>query len=144
VLIINALRSVQAVELLAGNILPSLTFLTGWWERVLGSGILRQQIAMMLARVVVVLMEGVVGSCRFDLWGGEEDGGRGGGISIDCGVKYRQDGVSPQPQPQPQSQPQPQPQQKVVVNENDDSDADTDTDTDTDFDEENENPPFNL
>lgn len=75
----------EAVANLAKNILPSLTFMTSWHERVLGSNILRQQVAQLLARIVVMLVQGTVGSGRFDFWGCEGKGG----VSVRCGVKYR-------------------------------------------------------
>jgi hypothetical protein len=52
-------------------------------SQVLGSGLLRTQIASLLARLILTLVDEIVGGASVDLWPS------GGGPRIIAGVEYR-------------------------------------------------------
>ena len=72
-----------AVREIARGIKRELRFLDIWYERVLGSGLLRSQIANLIARVVLTLVDDLVGGLKFDLWP------TGGGPRVLAGIEYR-------------------------------------------------------
>ena len=66
------------------NIAPSqLRFLDLWYERILGSGLLRAQIANLIARLILTLVDDIVGDMKMDMWSS------GGGPRVLAGVEYR-------------------------------------------------------
>ncbi|GKY91177.1 hypothetical protein MPSEU_000090400 [Mayamaea pseudoterrestris] len=74
-----------AVQATATELSENLKFLDRWHERALGSGLLRQQIANLIARVVLTLADDVLGSARMDLWTAQA-----GGPRLIAGLEYRQ------------------------------------------------------
>ena len=68
---------------IANDISKELKFLDKWHERILGSGILRMQLANLIARLILTLADDALGGLKFDLWPA------GGGPRVLCGVEYR-------------------------------------------------------
>lgn len=75
-----------AVRATADDISQSLVFLDRWHQRALGGDLLRAQIADLIARVVLTLVDEVLHSARMDLWSAQVNGPR-----IVAGLEYRSD-----------------------------------------------------
>ncbi|CAJ1936782.1 unnamed protein product [Cylindrotheca closterium] len=73
-----------AVKATAQDIADELKFLDRWHERALGSGILRTQIANLIARVVLALVDDILRDSRMNLWSAHA-----GGPRIIAGLEYR-------------------------------------------------------
>ena len=73
-----------AVKATARDIAEELKFLDRWHERALGSGILRTQIANLIARVVLALVDDILRDSRMNLWSAHA-----GGPRIIAGLEYR-------------------------------------------------------
>jgi hypothetical protein len=82
---VNQERFEEAVQATADDLADTLKFLDRWHERALGSGLLRQQIANLIARVVLTLADDVLSGARIDLWAAQ-----GGGPRLVAGLEYRQ------------------------------------------------------
>mmetsp|Transcript_64213 Transcript_64213/g.71749 ORF Transcript_64213/g.71749 Transcript_64213/m.71749 type:complete len:1055 (+) Transcript_64213:108-3272(+) len=65
-----------AVQATAEDLKEELKFLDSWHERALGSGVLRTQIANMIARIVLTLTDEVLSGARMDLWSAQAGGPR--------------------------------------------------------------------
>ena len=65
-----------AVKATAEDIGDELKFLDRWHERALGSGVLRTQIANLIARIVLTLTDEVLSGARMDLWSAQAGGPR--------------------------------------------------------------------
>jgi hypothetical protein len=65
-----------AVQATAEDLKEELKFLDSWHERALGSGVLRTQIANMIARIVLTLTDEVLSGARMDLWSVQAGGPR--------------------------------------------------------------------
>ena len=63
-----------AVKATAQDISDSLAFLDRWHERALGSGMLRAQIANLIARLVLTLVDEVLHGAKMDLWSNQVPG----------------------------------------------------------------------
>ena len=77
-----------AVRATAEDVSEGLKFLDRWHERALGSGVLRTQIANLIARIVLTLADEVLSGARMDLWSAPA-----GGPRMLAGLEYR---TSPQ------------------------------------------------
>ena len=77
-----------AVRATAEDVSEGLKFLDRWHERALGSGVLRTQIANLIARIVLTLADEVLSGARIDLWSAPA-----GGPRMLAGLEYR---TSPQ------------------------------------------------
>jgi hypothetical protein len=73
-----------AVRATAADLEEELKFLDKWHERVLGSGMLRTQIATLIARLVLTLVDDVLSGARMDLWTSHA-----GGPRVVAGLEYR-------------------------------------------------------
>lgn len=73
-----------AVQATAEDVSASLKFLDRWHERALGSGLLRAQIANLIARIVLTLADEVLSGARLDLWSAQA-----GGPRMVAGLEYR-------------------------------------------------------
>jgi hypothetical protein len=73
-----------AVRVTAADLEEELKFLDRWHERILGSGMLRTQIANLIARLVLVLVDDVLSGARMDLWTSQA-----GGPRLVAGLEYR-------------------------------------------------------
>eukprot|EP00980_Cylindrotheca_fusiformis_P030983 scaffold25694_cov127-Cylindrotheca_fusiformis.AAC.14 len=73
-----------AVKATANDISEELKFLDRWHERALGSGVLRTQIANLIARIVLTLTDEVLSGARMDLWSAHA-----GGPRMIAGLEYR-------------------------------------------------------
>lgn len=73
-----------AVQATAEDVSEELKFLDRWHERALGSGVLRTQIANMIARIVLTLTDEILSGARMDLWSAQANGPR-----ILAGLEYR-------------------------------------------------------
>jgi hypothetical protein len=73
-----------AVHATAEEINGNLKFLDKWHERALGSGMLRAQIADLIARLVLTLIDEVLSGARMDLWSAQA-----GGPRLVAGLEYR-------------------------------------------------------
>lgn len=73
-----------AVHATAANVYDSLNFLDRWHERALGSGVLRSQIANLIARVVLTIVGDLLQGARMDLWTKHA-----GGPRLVAGLDYR-------------------------------------------------------
>jgi hypothetical protein len=73
-----------AVSATAEDLSEQLKFLDRWHERALGSGVLRSQIANMIARIVLTLTDEVLSGARMDLWSAQA-----GGPRLEAGLEYR-------------------------------------------------------
>lgn len=73
-----------AVRATAEDIGEELKFLDRWHERALGSGVLRTQIANLIARIVLTLTDEVLSGARMDLWSAQA-----GGPRMLAGLEYR-------------------------------------------------------
>jgi hypothetical protein len=78
-----------AVRATADDVSENLKFLDRWHERALGSGMLRAQIANLIARIVLTLADEVLSGARMDLWAAQA-----GGPRMVAGLEYR---TSPSP-----------------------------------------------
>jgi len=76
-----------AIRATANDVSQNLQFLDRWHHRALGSGMLRAQIANLIARIVLTLADEVLSGARMDLWSAQA-----GGPRMIAGVEYR---VSP-------------------------------------------------
>lgn len=76
-----------AIRSTADDVSENLQFLDRWHHRALGSGMLRAQIANLIARIVLTLADEVLSGARFDLWSAQA-----GGPRMLAGLEYR---VSP-------------------------------------------------
>ncbi len=73
-----------AVRATADEINGNLKFLDRWHERALGGGMLRAQIADLIARLVLTLFDEVLCGARMDLWSAQA-----GGPRLVAGLEYR-------------------------------------------------------
>jgi len=73
-----------AVRATAEDVSAGLKFLDRWHERALGSGLLRAQIANLIARLVLTLADEVLSGARLDLWSAPA-----GGPRMVAGLEYR-------------------------------------------------------
>jgi hypothetical protein len=73
-----------AVRATADDLGDELKFLDRWHERALGSGVLRSQIANLIARIVLTLTDEVLSGARMDLFCAQA-----GGPRIVAGLEYR-------------------------------------------------------
>lgn len=73
-----------AVRATAEDLADELHFLDRWHERALGSGMLRAQIANLIARIVLTLTDEVLSGARMDLWAAQA-----GGPRVVAGLEYR-------------------------------------------------------
>jgi hypothetical protein len=73
-----------ALRATAEDVSQSLKFLDRWHERALGSGMLRAQIANLIARIVLTLADEVLSGARMDLWAAQA-----GGPRVVAGLEYR-------------------------------------------------------
>jgi hypothetical protein len=65
-----------AIQATAADLSENLKFLDKWHERALGSGILRAQIANLIARLVLNLVDDVLSGAQLDLWASQAGGPR--------------------------------------------------------------------
>ncbi|KAI2491731.1 hypothetical protein MHU86_22840 [Fragilaria crotonensis] len=82
-----------AVMATAEDVSQGLKILDRWHERALGSGMLRAQIANLIARLVLTLADEVLSGARMDLWAAQA-----GGPRVLGGLEYR---TTPTPTPAP-------------------------------------------
>jgi uncharacterized protein YaiL (DUF2058 family) len=73
-----------AVRATAEDVGEELKFLDRWHERALGSGVLRTQIANLIARIVLTLTDEILSGARMDLWSAQA-----GGPRMLAGLEYR-------------------------------------------------------
>jgi hypothetical protein len=73
-----------AVRATADDVSENLKFLDRWHERALGSGMLRAQVANLIARLVLTLADEVLSGARIDLWTAQA-----GGPRVVTGLEYR-------------------------------------------------------
>ena len=73
-----------AVAATAEDLADELKFLDRWHERALGSGVLRSQIANLIARIVLTLTDEILSGARMDLFTTQA-----GGPRIVAGLEYR-------------------------------------------------------
>ena len=73
-----------AVRATAEDVSQGLKILDRWHERALGSGMLRAQIANLIARIVLTLADEVLSGARMDLWAAQA-----GGPRVVSGLEYR-------------------------------------------------------
>lgn len=73
-----------AVRATAEDVSAGLSFLDKWHERALGSGMLRAQVANLIARIVLTLADEVLSGARMDLWSAQA-----GGPRMVAGLEYR-------------------------------------------------------
>jgi hypothetical protein len=73
-----------AIRATAEDVSDNLQFLDRWHHRALGSGMLRAQIANLIARIVLTLADEVLSSARMDLWSAQA-----GGPRMLAGLEYR-------------------------------------------------------
>ncbi|KAL3919764.1 MAG: hypothetical protein SGILL_003589 [Bacillariaceae sp.] len=77
-----------AVRATAEDVSEELKFLDRWHERALGSGVLRTQIANMIARIVLTLTDEILSAARIDLWSAQA-----GGPRMLAGLEYRMESL---------------------------------------------------
>jgi len=73
-----------AVEATANDVSENLRFLDKWHERALGSGLLRSQIANLIARLVLTIVDEILGGAKMDLWAAQA-----GGPRLLAGLEFR-------------------------------------------------------
>lgn len=73
-----------AIRATANDVSDNLQFLDRWHHRALGSGMLRAQIANLIARIVLTLADEVLSGARMDLWSAQA-----GGPRMLAGLEYR-------------------------------------------------------
>lgn len=73
-----------AVQATAEDVSENLQFLDRWHHRALGSGMLRAQIANLIARIVLTLADEVLSGAQMDLWSAQASGPR-----MLAGLEYR-------------------------------------------------------
>jgi hypothetical protein len=73
-----------AVRATAAELSQELQFLDRWHERALGSGMLRSQIANLIARIVLTIVNDLLRGARMDLWTKQA-----GGPRLVAGLEYR-------------------------------------------------------
>jgi hypothetical protein len=73
-----------AVRATAAELSKDLKFLDRWHERALGSGMLQAQIANLIARLVLTLIDDLLRGARMDLWATQA-----GGPRLVAGLEYR-------------------------------------------------------
>jgi hypothetical protein len=79
-----------AVRATAEDLGENLKFLDRWHERALGGGLLRTQIATLIARVVLTLVDDILSESRMDLWAAHA-----GGPRLVAGLEYRSTTLHP-------------------------------------------------
>jgi hypothetical protein len=77
-----------AVRATAEDVSEELKFLDRWHERALGSGVLRTQIANLIARIVLTLTDEILSAARIDLWSAQA-----GGPRMLAGLEYRVESI---------------------------------------------------
>jgi hypothetical protein len=80
----------SAVQATADSLSENLKFLDRWHERALGSGMLRSQIANLIARLVLTLVDDVLSGARMDMWAAHV-----GGPRLVAGLEYRTGPMEP-------------------------------------------------
>lgn len=73
-----------AVQATAEDMAEELQFLDRWHERALGGGVLRSQIATLIARLVLTLVDDILVASKMDLWTSQA-----GGPRMFAGLEYR-------------------------------------------------------
>ena len=73
-----------AVRATAEEVSDNLNILDRWHERALGSGVLRTQIATIIARLVLTLVDDILRAARMDLWSNHA-----GGPKLSAALEYR-------------------------------------------------------
>ena len=73
-----------AVAATAADMAENLKFLDRWHERALGSGMLRAQIANLIARLVLTLVDDILSGAQMDLFAAQA-----GGPRVVAGLEYR-------------------------------------------------------
>jgi hypothetical protein len=73
-----------AVRATADDVSENLNILDRWHERALGSGVLRNQIATIIARLVLTLVDDILRAARMDLWSTHA-----GGPKLSAALEYR-------------------------------------------------------
>lgn len=73
-----------AVRATAEDVAEGLQFLDRWHERALGGGMLRTQIATLIARLVLTLVDDILVASKMDLWATQA-----GGPRLVAGLEYR-------------------------------------------------------
>lgn len=73
-----------AVRATAEDMSENLRFLDRWHERAMGSDMLRMQIATLISRLVLTLIDDVLGGARMDLWAAHA-----GGPRLVAGLEHR-------------------------------------------------------
>lgn len=81
-----------AVQATAEDVSQGLKILDRWHERALGSGMLRAQLANLIARLVLTLADEVLSGARMDLWAAQA-----GGPRVLAGLEYRSTPTPPIP-----------------------------------------------
>jgi hypothetical protein len=74
----------SAVQATAQDVSETLKFLDRWHERLLGSGVLRSQIANLIARLVLTLVGDILSGAQMDLWAAHA-----GGPRMVAGLEFR-------------------------------------------------------
>ena len=83
----QSMRSEQfeaAVQATANDVSENLKFLDRWHERALGSGMLRSQIANLIARLVLIIVGEILSGAKMDLWAAQA-----GGPRMVAGLEFR-------------------------------------------------------
>eukprot|EP00934_Nitzschia_sp_Nitz4_P008798 Nitzschia sp. Nitz4//scaffold2_size372955//195806//198219//NITZ4_000431-RA/size372955-snap-gene-0.90-mRNA-1//-1//CDS//3329546802//8788//frame0 len=75
-----------AVAATAKDMSQRLQFLDKWYERALGSGVLRNQIANLISRLVLTLIDELLSGAKMDLWSEQA-----GGHRLMAGLEFRSD-----------------------------------------------------
>ena len=73
-----------AVEATAEDVGKNLKFLDRWHERILGGGMLRTQIASLIARLVLTLVDDILRGAKMNLWTAQA-----GGPRLAAALEYR-------------------------------------------------------
>lgn len=73
-----------AVEAAAADVGKNLKFLDKWHERLLGGSLLRAQIASLIARIVLTLVDDILRDAKMNLWAAN-----GGGLRLAASLEYR-------------------------------------------------------
>ena len=73
-----------AVRATAEEVSANLNILDRWHERALGSGVVRTQIATIIARLVLTLVDDILRAARMDLWSHHA-----GGPKVSAALEYR-------------------------------------------------------
>jgi hypothetical protein len=73
-----------AVQATAADVAKNLKFLDRWHERLLGGGLLRAQIASLIARLVLSLVDDILRGAKINLWAAHA-----GGPRLAAALEYR-------------------------------------------------------